>query len=192
MSYISIEELKNSLNITSPDRDADLQRSVDAASNVVDALTLRTFATGPAHEVRYFTPVARDYLIVDNMIAIDSVEASVSSFVDWESVSTSYALTQGVDYYLDGGDTLRMIGTIDFQLGRARSVTVTGQWGFAQVPVEITAATEIIAVQLFKRLREAPFGILSTSFDGAAIRIGKFDPQVDALLLKWKRSNMVQ
>lgn len=192
MSYVTLEELKNSLSITNVERDADLQRAIDAATRVVDALTLRTFEPGSLNEVRYFTPVSRRYLIIGDVISVTSVVASTVNWVDGESQATGYTLIDGTDYYLDGNDTLRMLGTVGFQIGKGRSVQVTAQWGWSAPPPEIEAATAIIATQLFKRVREAPFGVLATSLDGAAIRIGRTDPQVDALLLRYKRSTMVE
>jgi hypothetical protein len=45
----------------------------------------------------------------------------------------------------------------------------------------------IMSVRLMKRAREAPFGVASVGFDGAAVRIARVDPDVAFLLDNWVR-----
>jgi hypothetical protein len=42
---------------------------------------------------------------------------------------------------------------------------VTGQFGWSTSPEDIKAATSILAAKLFKRVREAPFGIVTVGID---------------------------
>lgn len=189
--YVTIDQLKASLSITSTDWDADLTRAADAATAVVDSITRRYFLTGAASEIRYFTPISPHYLYIADVISITQVVSSGSSFIEGEPVS-NVILVENTDYYLDETDTLRVLGGFRFWPGKARSVQVTAQWGFASVPQEVVEATQIIATQLFKRVREAPFGVLATSLDGPAVRLGREDPQVRALLGDYKRTNMIE
>jgi hypothetical protein len=175
--YITVEALKATLSIRGPDYDFDLQNAVTAASRTVDDLTGRVFSPGSAGEERWFRPVSENYLIVGDMIAVTGVEVD----------GTAY--TEG--WYLEANDVIRPIdGSFRFPVGR-RSVKVTGQWGWTAPPAEVQQAAQIIATQLFKRAREAPFGIIA-ALEAGSIRLGRYDPQVEALLSKYKRSSMVE
>lgn len=177
--YVSVSEMKASLTLSGETyADGDIQRALEAAANVVDDMTRRSF--GPAaSSTQLFTPVSQFYLYIGNVTSITSVSVEGTAWVE------------NTDYYLNGGDTLRVLGGKLFPRA-ARSVSVTAFYGYAAVPPEIKEATQIIATQLLRRAREAPFGVLATSLDGPAIRIGRFDPQVDACLSRYKRSMMVE
>jgi hypothetical protein len=177
--YITVEALKATLSISHDQHDSDLQNAVTAASRTVDDLTGRTFSPGPPAEERWFRPVSADYLIVGDMITIDALEISETAFI------------ADTDWYLEATDVIRPLnGSFSFPVGQ-RAVKVTGQWGWPNPPAEVQQATQIIAAQLFKRVREAPFGIIS-ALEAASIRLGRYDPQVEALLGKYKRSSMIE
>jgi hypothetical protein len=177
--YITVAELKATLMITVPNYDSDLQNAVTAASRTVDHMTGRTFSPGSVGEIRWFRPVSEDYLIVGDMITIDALEVSDQPY------------TVDTDWYRESTDVIRPLnGMLAFPVGK-RAVKVTGQWGWATPPAEVKQATQIIATQLFKRVREAPFGIISP-IDEASIRLGRYDPQVQWLLDKYTRSSMIE
>jgi hypothetical protein len=177
--YLTVEELKATLMISGTNYDSDLQNAVTAASRTVDDMTGRTFSPGPTGEERWFRPVSADYLIVGDMISITSLEVSEQPYL----VDT--------DWYRESTDVIRPLnGMLTFPVGR-RAVKVTGQWGWTTPPAEVQQATQIIATQLFKRVREAPFGIISP-IDEAGIRLGRYDPQVQWLLDKYTRSSMIE
>jgi hypothetical protein len=174
--YITVEALKATLSIDHPQHDSDLQNAVTAASRTVDDITGRVFAAGPAGEERWFRPVSENYLLVGDMIAVIGVEVD----------GTAYA--EG--WYLESTDVIRPLdGTFTFPVGR-RAVKITGQWGWTTPPVEVQQATQIIATQLYKRVREAPFGIVPIL--DSSVRLSRYDPQVEALLSKYTRSSMVE
>ena len=72
-------------------------------------------------------------------------------------------------------------GSKYFHAEYPRSVRVTGKFGWAQPPEAVKVATGIIATKILRRARSAPMGIV-TAFDGTAVRMSRFDPQVDELL----------
>jgi hypothetical protein len=177
--YITVAELKATLLISTTQYDADLQNAVTSASRTVDDLTGRSFSPGAAGEVRWFRPVSADYLIVGDMITVTSLEVDAQPY------------TIDTQWYLENRDVIRPLdGAFKFPVGE-RKVKVTGQWGWTAPPAEVEQATQIIATQLFKRVREAPFGIIS-ALEAASIRLGRYDPQVEALLGRYKRSSMVE
>jgi BppU N-terminal domain len=179
VAYVGVEELKKSLSLTGESyADADIARALEAASNVVDELT----GSGPftlTTEARKFTPVSDVYLRV----------GPVSTITAFTQDSTTWV--EGTDFYVDGGDTIRILNGKRFTRA-PQAVTISASWGYATVPAEIKEAVQIIATQLLRRAREAPFGILATSLDGPAIRLGRFDPQVDALLIRYKVTPMIE
>lgn len=179
-SYLSMEELKESLTLSGSNyADADIARAIDGAATIVDSMTGRTFTDGP-EEARWFTPVSSDYLIVDAYVSIVAVSVSGQEWVE------------DTGFYRNGGSyVLRSMGGYKFPRNR-RAVEVTAHWGYTQVPAEVKAATSIIATQLLRRVREAPFGIISTSLEGPAIRLSRYDAQVDALLLEHTKSQMIE
>jgi hypothetical protein len=54
----------------------------------------------------------------------------------------------------------------------------------------VRQATGIIATKIIKRARDAPMGII-TAFDGTAVRMSRFDPQVEELLAPYNRSTPI-
>jgi hypothetical protein len=177
--YISVEEMKDTLSLSGESfADQDIARAIEAASNVVDDMT----GSGPftsVTETRLFTPVSDSYLRVGPVSSITAVSANGTAW------------TQGTQFYVDGGDTLRVLGGYLFTRA-PQAVSITATWGYASVPAEVKVAVSIMATQFLRRTREAPFGVLATSLDGPAIRLGRSDPQVDALLAKFKVTAMIE
>jgi hypothetical protein len=69
-----------------------------------------------------------------------------------------------------------------------KSVQITGQFGWTTVPDDVRAAASILAAKLLRRVREAPFGIVTVGIDeGAAMRIARTDPDVFTLLNDYSR-----
>lgn len=176
--YVELEGLKSTVEIASAFADQDIQLSIMAASNAVDAICGRTFNLA-ASATRKFTAISEDYLMIDDVLSITSVD------------NHGTALVQNTDYYLDGTNVLRMLNGGRFNRG-VQAVTVVANFGFAEVPAEINRATTLIAEQILKRTREAPFGVLALTLDGSAIRIGRTDPHLDMMLAKWKIPMMVE
>lgn len=175
--YVSVAELKETLSMGGETfADPDIQEAVTAASAVVDQMTGVTFTA--VTETRYFTPTSADYIITGPISAITAVTQSGSTLA-------------AADYYIDGGDTLRSKLAYGFTYG-PQAVAITATYGYATCPAEVKAAVKIVATQILRRAREAPFGILATSLDGPAIRLGRFDPQVESLLAKYTISPMVE
>jgi hypothetical protein len=69
-------------------------------------------------------------------------------------------------------------------------VRLTGKFGWAAPPENVRQATGIIATKIIKRARDAPMGII-TAFDGTAVRMSRFDPQVEELLAPYNRSTPI-
>lgn len=183
--YISVEEMKQSLGLGGENyADQDIERAIKAASKAVDSLCDPTYSGSSGYftsvtETRTFTATGDWYLYTGPISTVTAVS------------NNGTAWTQGTEYFIDGGDTLRTLSLNAFSLA-GNAISVTGTFGYATIPPEVVEATQIIAAQLLRRVREAPFGVLASALDGPAIRIGRFDPQVDLLLAAHTRSLMVQ
>jgi len=69
-----------------------------------------------------------------------------------------------------------------------RSVRVVGRFGWQSVPAAIKEATTILAAQLLRRAREAPFGVVAIGVDvGAVARIAVTDPSIKMLVGPYMR-----
>jgi len=180
LEYVSMEDLKSSLSLSGKQHaDLDFAGAVVAASRIVDQLTGTTFTATAPGVVRYYTPVSSDYVLIDPNVTLTAVTVQGEAFV------------LDTDYYREGNTVLRRLAR-KFPRNVALGVAVTGTWGYAAVPEEVRQATKIIAAQIVQRVRQAPFGILSTTIDGPAIRLGQYDPQVDALLSPYSVSQMIE
>ena len=60
-------------------------------------------------------------------------------------------------------------------------------FGWAETPVQIQRAASIIAAKLFQR-KDAVYGVLGVGVDGAAVRIGSFDAEVQTLIGPFMRT----
>lgn len=194
--YLTVADLKDTLDISDLSyAHKDIARSVSAASRAVDAWTGRRFylnpaAGNPANVQRLFTPTRQGVLALDDLAELTLVEAS-----DRAGVWSTWTL--GSDYLLeptnapaDGQAYTRIRAlerssfirdSVGFPYWPA-SVRVTGRWGWPTLPEEVVQATQIIATQLLRRVREAPFGIVGIGLEGEAIRLSKADPQIVQLL----------
>ncbi len=176
--YLTLPELKDVLNITGPEYDGQLANAITAASRVVDSFTDRVFYPQPTATARKFTTVSRSWAIVDPFYELVSVADAAGT---WILDTEFYAEPQ------DGPpwDTLRTLTRRFSTL--PRSLTVTAKWGYPAVPAEIRAAAKILATRIFRRPREAVFGVAGLGYDSAGIYVSKFDPEVDALLGPYRR-----
>lgn len=199
--YTSLEDMKATLSMDSTSfADADIEGAVRAASRAVDNATGRFFyqdGTDDAPASRYYTPMSRDLLRVDDIVTLTTLASDPGGA---GSFATEWTLNQ--DYTLEPFDAagrgapyeivrLRYGGRYWFSPYYTRSVKAVGVFGWPTVPDEIRQATKILAARLLKRTREAPFGIVTVGVDAAAaMRIGRTDPDVHALIQPYIRSRL--
>jgi hypothetical protein len=61
---------------------------------------------------------------------------------------------------------------------------VVGVFGWSAIPAAIRQATVILAMRIFKRL-DAPLGMITN--DMGSMRVGRFDPDVEALVMPFRK-----
>lgn len=183
--YVSAAELKETLSLSGETfADGDLSRAVTAASRAVDGICATQFYLGSS-ETRKYTPVSAEYLLIDDATTITSVVSAGSTLVldtDYMRASASPGWPFSV--------LRRLIG--EFSRGTVNSVSVTGTFGWTAPPADVKQATMILASRLFKRSREAAFGVIGFDLDSGAIRIPGRDPDVYRLLAPYIRSTMIE
>lgn len=193
-TYCELEEVKSTLNLSGQSfADLDLANAIASASRGIDSACGRRFwPDTDATQVRYYTPDSSYRLMIDDLVTLTSV------LVDQDGDGTfEETWTNGTDFVLQPVNNpseyparpyeslvKRKLGRYYLPCGVEHSVKVTGKFGWAAVPPDIKTATTILAVKMMKRMREAPFGIVS--FGGAdssaAMRIAKTDPDVANLI----------
>lgn len=195
--YISAEQLKATLELTGTVfADGDIPAAITAASRGIDNVCQRRFyPDDDANQVRYYSPSNSTTVMIDDLITLTAFATDQSGD---GTFSTTW--TQNTDFVLEplnaaaDGQPYTRIRThprhVTFGLPAwwPRSVRVTGKFGWAATPGPIVEATTILAAQLVKRAREAPFGIVAIGVDvGAVSRIAQTDPTVRFLLMDYIR-----
>jgi hypothetical protein len=187
-SYIELEELKSSTELTSTSfADQDLQNAIVAASRAVDFYTGRRFWPDLVDQTRYFTGNGTDRVDIDDLITLTSLSTDPSDDGTYE-----YVWTTGIDYVLEPSNALldgypytsirRLLGGNYPWPSYNDSVKVVGKFGWSAPPEAVKVATTMLAARYVKRMREAPFGVAGFDATGATVRISATDPDVQQLL----------
>jgi len=194
--YCTLSDIKAALRITDSVDDALLELSVEAASRQIDGATDRIFYNAGS-ATRVFLPTDPYSCEIDDLATLTTLKTSSAADgnfdVTWEA--TDYEL-----HPLNGkvggayspftdikaiGDYLFPIWTTSTTNSNEATVQVTGTWGWTSVPVAIKQATILLAMRQFKRY-DSPLGVAGFG-DLGAIRVGKLDPDVDALVMPYKK-----
>lgn len=188
-NYITDAELKATLSISDTFADADISAACSAASRAIDKITHRRFyPDSDALQVRYYSPANPKRLEIDDLVTFTSLDgdsAGDGTFGDSWTQETDFdlhPLNAAADSEPWTEIIVRPLGTYLMPIGYPRSIKLTGKFGWSVAPDAVVQATTIIAAKLFQRAREAPFGIVGIGAESAAVRIGRYDPDVSLLL----------
>lgn len=196
-TYVDATTLKTTLNITGTSFDADINAALESASRDIDNVTGRNFLAVGSSDTRYYTPEPRSrYQLIDDAVTVTEV-----AFDTGGTNSFSTLLVEHTDYELydlnadkEGWPwtSIRLRQNARFSWpAYERSVRVTGTFGWAATPGPIVDACTIYAARLFKRRREAPFGIVTAGIESAvAMRLSQTDPDVYHLLLPYSTAGI--
>jgi hypothetical protein len=197
--YASLSEVKAAARIADTIDDALLEISIEASSREIDGICERVFySSGTA--VRTYIPTDLFLLETDDIISVDTIKSDSTG-------EGGFDLTwDEADYQLEplnnlaGGivtpfTRIRAVGSKlwpiyeprDINAGQA-SVQITGVFGFASVPIAIKQATIIMSLRQFKRY-DSPLGAAGFG-DLGVVRVGRYDPDIEALISPWKKVRM--
>jgi hypothetical protein len=174
--YVDLASFKSDLSIPDSSTDSTCTMALEAASRVVEVKTNRKrYWLGSVDETRNYEGVGYA-VFVDDITSITSVTVA-SSRTDTFTTYTDYD-PYPLNAPADGRPYTRLILDRPY-----RYVKLTGRYGWPEVPGQIKEAVTIIASRVMKRVREAPFGIVTSGgIEGTVARIVREDPDVAEML----------
>jgi len=193
--YCTLADVKGALRIPTADTvdDVILELSIEAASRQIDDHCERVFYK-TANAVRIFTPRDSYTCEVDDLVSFTSIKSSTSADgtfdQTWEPVHYQLEPLNGVAGGIVHPTTL--IRAVDDYLfpnyGGEATVQVTGTFGWDSIPTAIKFATILLSTRLYKRM-DSPLGVAGFG-DLGVIRVSRIDPDIDALIMPFKRLRM--
>jgi len=191
--YCTLADLKAALRINDSMDDTLMELAIESASREIDGYTERVFYSTSA--TRIYAPQNIYLVETDDIISVTSVKTSTDGLTfDQTLASTDYQLEplNGIAGGLVSPYTqIRAVGDYLWPAYSPQtifhleaSVQVVGVFGWAAIPPAIRQATLILSMRLFKRL-DAPLGMISN--DLGSMRVGRFDPDVEALVAPFRK-----
>lgn len=201
VDYVTVANLRAYMGDPSGTADAGpLASAVTAASRRIDSLCLRSFGVDGSPTVKYFAPTCPyelDFRDCDGQTWDLSTAAGLIVQTD-TGYDGTYAttLTNGTHFFLNPINqsqfgvpgwpytSLQLLSQASATLpmpatGYKPTVKITGTWGWAAVPADVTQACYVLAESIYKR-KDAPFGVAGNGAFGE-IRVRE-DPLVLQLL----------
>lgn len=188
--YASLAEVKAALRISDTTDDTLLELCVESSSRQIDGYTQRIFYSQPA-VTRVYAPRSSILVDTDDIVSLTTLRTAD----DGETFTTTWS---AADYQLEplngqtGGtvmpaNRIRAVGDFLFPVyeNSEATVQVVGTFGFATTPVDIKQATIILSIRQFKRY-DSPLGVAGFG-DLGAMRVARFDPDVEALVAPWRK-----
>lgn len=190
--YATLAEARLQLGYTNASEttnDSAIEKAIEAASRAIDNYCHRWFyATGSL--TKYYTATDSETVFTDDIQSITSLttdnDGDRTYSTTWET--TDYDLmpyNAGFSSWIERSP----VGDYYFPTNK-KGVKIIGTFGYcatATPPKPIQEACILQAVRLFKRTKDAPFGIAGASDMGQAIAIAKLDPDVELLLQPYRR-----
>jgi hypothetical protein len=189
--YAQLDDLKSLLRIPASDTvdDAQLTRSIEAASRRIDGVCDRIFYQEPTATARVYDATNLASVSIDDVSTLDGFVVKVDDGFDYATT-----LVLDVDFRVEplnnlskGLPVYRLVSLSGiFPRSTVRpGVQVTARWGFPSIPSAITEATLLMAGRLFKR-GDSLLGVAGFT-DMGVITVRGVDPDVDHLIQPFRR-----
>jgi hypothetical protein len=181
-------------NASDTTNDTYIEKIVQAVSRQIDNHCHRRFYANTSDETRYFDAIDYDVCITDDITSITTVKTDEDGDRTYETTwaTTDYD-TKPINYTLLGEPIMWLEispnGTKTFPTHN-KGVEIVGKFGYCTTgsqPDPISQACIIQSARIFKRTREAPFGVVGSSEMGQSFVITTFDPDVKMLLEPYVR-----
>jgi hypothetical protein len=186
--YTTLVEVKNILRLTDSIDDSLLEICIESASRQIDSHCERVFTNGTA--TRVYIPSDSYTVEIDDLVSLTTLETS-SDGDGFDTVwnSNDYQLMP-LNGYISGiqrpYDIITAVDDLFFPIiGKEATVRVTGLFGWSSVPTDIRQACNLIAIRQYKRY-DSPLGVAGFG-DLGAIRVSRFDPDVETLLGPYRK-----
>jgi hypothetical protein len=196
--YATLNDVKAALRIPVSDTvdDSLLELSIEAASREIDGYCERVFYNvGTA--TRVYMPEDGFITQVDDVRTITTLKTSSAGDgvydVTWAETDYQLEPLNGIAGGVETpGTRIRAVGDYIFPVYEPRNINsgeaavqVVGVFGYATVPTAIKQATILYAMRQFKRY-DSPLGVAGFG-DLGLIRVGRFDPDIEALLMPYRK-----
>ena len=189
--YAQLDDLKSLLRIPASDTvdDAQLTRSIEAASRRIDGVCDRIFYQEPTVSARVYDATNLASVSIDDVSTLAGFVVKVDDGFDYATT-----LVLDVDFRVEplnnlskGLPVYRLVSLSGvFPRSTVRpGVQVTARWGFPTIPSAITEATLLMAGRLFKR-GDSLLGVAGFT-DMGVITVRGVDPDVDHLIQPFRR-----
>lgn len=196
--YTTLSEVKGILRITDNVDDSLLETCIESASRQIDTHCERVFTSGSA--TRVYSPYDSYVCEIDDLISLTTLKTSSDADGSFDTtwIVTDYQL-EPLNGIAGGSYTpythIRAVGdylfpTVNFPdtTGEA-TVQVTGVFGYSTaVPTDIKQAANLLAIRQFKRY-DSPLGVAGFG-DIGAIRVSRIDPDIEAILMPYRKLRM--
>jgi hypothetical protein len=191
--YCTLADLKAALRVQDSIDDSLLELAIDSASREIDGYCERVFYSTSA--TRVYAPTNIYTVTTDDIISVTTLKSSsdgVTYDITWQTSDYQLEPLNGVAGGLvtpftriraTGNYLMPTFSVGTFYEGEAL-IQVTGVFGWSAIPAAIRQATVILAMRLFKRL-DSPMGVISN--DLGSMRVGRVDPDVEALLSPFRK-----
>ena len=192
--YCTLADVKSALRITDAVDDSLIELSIEAASREIDGYCQRAFY--PTTATRVFESTSAFITETDDIVSVTTLKTSD----DGATYGTTWAVTDfqleplnGVSAGLAQPYTrVRAIGNYLFPqwsvtgtYSNFAGVQITGVFGWASTPTSVKQACVLLAMRQFKRY-DSPLGVAGFG-DIGVMRVGRVDPDVEALLMPFKK-----
>ena len=193
--YATLADVKAALRITDSVDDSLIELSIEAASREIDGHCNRVFYSTTG--TRVYQNVDSFMTNTDDIISITRLRTSDDGVLYDTTWSTSDYQLEPLNGVAGGlvqpftriraiGDYLFPVWSVTGTYGNKASVEVQGVFGWSAVPTAVKQATILLAMRQFKRY-DSPLGVAGFG-DIGAIRVGRTDPDVQALLAPFMRA----
>lgn len=194
-TYCTLPDVKGALRIPSADTvdDALLTVAINAASRQIDGECDRVFYSEEG--VRVFVPESSILVATDDIQTVTKLETSAGDGFTVEIPSTDFQLEplNGIAGGIPQPFTrIRATGAFLFPVFSQRSVNldeatvrVTGTFNWPETPDAIKQASVLLSIRIFKRL-DSPLAVAGFG-DLGAVRVGRTDPDVMAMIAPYRR-----
>jgi len=191
--YCTLADLKAALRVQDSIDDSLLELAIESASREIDGYCERVFYSTSA--TRVYAPTNIYTVTTDDIISVTTLKSSsdgVTYDITWQTSDYQLEPLNGVAGGLVTPYTrIRATGSYlmpTFSVGTFYElealIQVVGVFGWSAIPAAIRQATVILAMRLFKRL-DSPMGVISN--DLGSMRVGRVDPDVEALLSPFRK-----
>lgn len=198
LAYVEVAELKKTIELERNFADLDIRACLIAASRAVEKRCgRRSFWPATQDTVRFYGAYRRR-LWIDDLYNLTEVATDADGDGTYSEI-----WTENVDFVFEPENAAADAWPWEalcvhpntskrgWPFAYPRAVRITGKFGWPAVPEAIKTATALVAVRLLRQKREAPFGIVAVGLEGQAVRISRFDPQLDEVLRRYERTEVL-